>query len=162
MNVNSGAAGTGTNLGALVFAGSVVQAKTGSAPAGPNVYYKNFEPRIGFCLRSQLPRITRPSFSASYSVLNAPILQWQQIYGGLPAGYSNISQINNTGQRICCRVSCWITGSRDNFCSTFIRAPVGVPTIPTNAELRPFAAQRTKHQLHASRDFGKPGLRSDL
>jgi hypothetical protein len=83
---------TGT-LGALVFSGSG-SGRSGLSSRWDNVYYKNIEPRIGFAWSpSSLDHKT--VFSGTYNILSAPILEWQQIYAGIPNGYSLTGQTNN-------------------------------------------------------------------
>ena len=150
--INTGVAGTGTK-GALVFAGSGT-GKDGVSSRWSNVYYKNIEPRLGF---SYAPSFLnhKTVFSASYSALNSPILQWQQIYGGLPAGYSNISQINNTGQGFS-PGELLDPGSRATAANLHPGA-YGVPAIPTEASFD--RSQRNGQSInYTRRDFGKPGF----
>ncbi|MBB5060702.1 hypothetical protein HDF16_005438 [Granulicella aggregans] len=150
--INSGAAGTGT-LGALVFAGSG-SGKDGLSSRWSNVYYKNIEPRLGF---SYAPGFLnhKTVLSASYSALNSPILQWQQIYGGLPAGYSNISQINNTGNGFS-PAELLDPGSRATPLNLH-PGSFGVPSIPTTASFD--RSQRNGQDInYTKRDFGKPGF----
>ena len=84
---------TGT-LGALEFSGTG-PGRDGVSSRWVNVYYKNIEPRVGLTWA--------PSFldhktvvSGTYNILSAPILEWQQIYAGIPTGYSLTGQVNNT------------------------------------------------------------------
>jgi hypothetical protein len=84
---------TGTR-GALEFSGSGA-GRDGVSSRWVNVYYKNIEPRIGFAWApSSLQHKT--VFSGTYNILSAPILEWQQIYAGIPTGYSLTGQVNNT------------------------------------------------------------------
>ncbi|WP_158748260.1 carboxypeptidase-like regulatory domain-containing protein [Acidobacterium sp. S8] len=79
--------------GALVFSGSG-PGRDGFSSRWVNVYYKNIEPRVGFTWSpSSLDH--KSVFSATYNVLNAGIFEWQQIYAGIPAGYSLTGQLNN-------------------------------------------------------------------
>ncbi len=59
-----------------------------------DVYYKNIEPRIGFAW-SPSALGHKSVFPGTYNILNAPILEWQQIYAGIPNGYSLTGQVNN-------------------------------------------------------------------
>ena len=83
---------TGT-LGALSFSGGGPN-RDGLSSRFVDVYYKNFEPRIGF---SWAPASLnhKTVFSGTYNILSAPILEWQQIYAGIPNGYSLTGQVNN-------------------------------------------------------------------
>jgi hypothetical protein len=80
---------TGTP-GALIFSGS----STGLSSRWLNVYYKNFEPRVGFSW-SPDSLSHKTVFSGTFNILSAPILEWQQIYAGIPNGYSLTAQVNN-------------------------------------------------------------------
>jgi hypothetical protein len=86
--LNTGSLGTGTK-GALDFA-----SKDGLSSRWVDVYYKNIEPRLGF---SWTPEFLnhKTVISGSYNILNAGIFEWQQIYAGIPAGYSLTGQFNN-------------------------------------------------------------------
>ncbi|WP_353071079.1 hypothetical protein [Tunturiibacter gelidiferens] len=149
--INTGAQGTNTP-GALEFAGNGA-GKDGISSRYSNVYYKNVEPRVGITWSpSSLGH--KSVFSAAYSGLNAPILQWQQIYGGVPAGYSSISQINNNANP-------FTTGELLDPAS--LKSPgianpgaFGVPNIPTNPS---FDRSQLNGQNvnYTRRDFGKPG-----
>jgi hypothetical protein len=83
---------TGTE-GALVFSGHGPN-RDGFSSRWSNVYYKSVEPRIGLAWSPSTLNHTSV-FSATYNILNAPILEWQQIYAGVPAGYSLTGQFNN-------------------------------------------------------------------
>ncbi|MBB5338986.1 hypothetical protein [Tunturiibacter gelidoferens] len=127
--------------------------KDGISSRYSNVYYKNVEPRVGITWSpSSLGH--KSVFSAAYSGLNAPILQWQQIYGGVPAGYSSINQINNNANP-------FTTGELLDPAS--LKSPgianpgaFGVPNIPTNPS---FDRSQLNGQNvnYTRRDFGKPG-----
>jgi len=83
---------TGTP-GALVFSGTGPN-RDGLSSRWVNVFYKNFQPRLGLTWSpSSLGH--RTVFSATYDVLTAGIFEWQQIYAGIPAGYSLTAQVNN-------------------------------------------------------------------
>lgn len=83
---------TGTK-GALVFSGHGPN-RDGFSSRWSNVYYKSVEPRLGLAWSPSTFNHTAV-FSATYNILNAPILEWQQIYAGVPAGYSLTGQFNN-------------------------------------------------------------------
>ena len=83
---------TGTP-GALVFSGNGPN-RDGFSSRWSDVYYKAVEPRLGVTWApSEFNHQT--VFSTTYNILNAPILEWQQIYAGIPAGYSLTGQFNN-------------------------------------------------------------------
>jgi Carboxypeptidase regulatory-like domain len=149
--INTGAQGTNTP-GALEFAGDGA-GKDGFSSRYSNVYYKNIEPRVGVTWApSSLNHQT--VFSAAYSGLNAPILQWQQIYGGVPAGYSSISQINNNANPF----TAGELLDPGSLVTPGIANPgaYGVPNIPTNPS---FDRSQLNGQNvnYTQRDFGKPG-----
>jgi len=79
--------------GALVFSGHGPN-RDGFSSRWVNVYYKNFQPRLGVTW-SPSALDHRTVFSATYDILNAGIFEWQQIYAGIPAGYSLTAQVNN-------------------------------------------------------------------
>jgi len=149
--INTGAAGTNTP-GALEFAGQG-SGKDGVSSRYSNVYYKNFEPRVGLTWApSSLNH--KSVFSAAYSVLNAPILEWQQIYGGVPAGYSAISQVNNNANPF----TAGELLDPGSLKSPGVANPgFGVPPIPTNPSFD--RSQLNGQNInYTQRDFGKPGL----
>lgn len=83
---------TGTK-GALVFSGSGPN-RDGFSSRWVDVYYKNIEPRLGITWSpSALDHKTVAS--ATYNILHGGIFEWQQIYAGIPAGYSLTGQLNN-------------------------------------------------------------------
>ncbi len=86
-------AGAGGRLGALVFAGQGA-GRSGISSRYANVYYKAFEPRLGF---SYAPAYlnNKTVFQGTFSVLNSSLLEWTQIYNGIPAGYSITAQVNS-------------------------------------------------------------------
>ena len=91
--LNTGVAGTGTN-GALVFSGNGA-GRDGLSSRWLNIYYKNIEPRLGLTWAPSFLN-HKTVFSTSYNILSAPLLEWQQIYSGVPTGYSLTGQLNNT------------------------------------------------------------------
>jgi hypothetical protein len=91
--VNTGSAGTGTD-GALVFSGSG-PGLDGLSSRWLNIYYKNIEPRVGLTWTPSFLN-HKTVFSATYNIISAPLLEWQQIYSGVPTGYSLTGQTNNT------------------------------------------------------------------
>jgi Carboxypeptidase regulatory-like domain len=150
--INTGAAGTGT-AGGLAFSGNGT-GQDGLSSRWSNVYYKNIEPRVGI---TWIPPFLNEKtvFSATYNVLNAPILQWQQIYGGVPAGYSVIKQINN-GANPFAAAELLDPGSPVTPGIIF-PGQYGVPTIPTNPSFD--RSQQNGNQVnYTKRDFGRPGL----
>jgi hypothetical protein len=90
--LNTGAQGTGTD-GALVFSGTGAN-RDGFSSRWVDVYYKNIEPRLGVTW-SPAYLNHKSVFSANYNIMNAGIFEWQQIYAGIPAGYSLTAQVNN-------------------------------------------------------------------
>jgi hypothetical protein len=89
-NVINPATGTG---GALVFSGTGAN-RDGFSSRWVDVYYKNFQPRVGLTWSPSFLN-HKSVFSATYNVLTAGIFEWQQIYAGIPAGYSLTAQVNN-------------------------------------------------------------------
>jgi hypothetical protein len=83
---------TGNN-GALVFSGSGPN-RDGLSSRWVNVYYKNFQPRLGVTW-SPAFLDHKSVLSATYNILAAGIFEWQQIYAGIPNGYSLTAQVNN-------------------------------------------------------------------
>jgi Carboxypeptidase regulatory-like domain len=150
--INTGAAGTGTP-GALVFSGKG-PGLDGLSSRWSNVYFKNIEPRIGI---TWVPPFLNQKtvISATYNVLNAPILQWQQIYGGVPAGYSFINQLNN-GANPFGAAELLDPGSPVTPGIVY-PGQYGVPPIPSTPSFD--RSQRNGNQVnYTKRDFGRPGL----
>jgi hypothetical protein len=83
---------TGTN-GALIFSGNGT-GRSGLSSRWVNVYYENVQPRVGVTW-SPTAFKHQAVFSAAYNILTAGIFEWQQIYAGIPAGYSLTAQVNN-------------------------------------------------------------------
>jgi hypothetical protein len=85
--------GAGNIPGSLIFAGNG-PGRSGVSSRYANVYYKAVEPRLGF---SYAPAWldNKTVIQGTFSVLNESLLEWTQIYNGIPAGYSNTAQINN-------------------------------------------------------------------
>jgi Carboxypeptidase regulatory-like domain len=83
---------TGNN-GALVFSGSGA-GRSGLSSRWVDVYYKGFQPRVGLTWSPSFLN-HKTVFSATYNILDAGIFEWQQIYAGIPAGYSLTAQVNN-------------------------------------------------------------------
>lgn len=85
--------GAGGRPGALVFAGSGA-GRSGISSRFADVYYKAIEPRVGF---SYAPAYlnNKTVFQGTFSVLNSSLLEWTQIYNGIPAGYSITAQVNS-------------------------------------------------------------------
>jgi hypothetical protein len=143
---------TGT-LGALTFSG-IGPNRDGLSSRWVDVYYKNFEPRVGF---SWAPASLghKTVFSGTYNILSAPILEWQQIYAGIPAGYSLTAQVNNLANPF---------GPAELLDSTSQTTPIvvnpgtiGVPSAGT-------AVNYDRSQLNGQsvpwneRGFGRPGF----
>ena len=85
--------GAGGRPGALVFAGSG-PGRSGISSRYANVYYKAIEPRVGL---AYAPAYLdgKTVFQANFSILDSSLLEWTQIYNGIPAGYSITAQVNN-------------------------------------------------------------------
>jgi hypothetical protein len=79
--------------GALVFSGTGA-GRSGLSSRWVDVYYKNFQPRVGLTWSPGFLN-HKSVFSATYNVLNAGLFEWQQIYAGIPNGYSLTGQVNN-------------------------------------------------------------------
>jgi hypothetical protein len=90
--INTGVNGTGTK-GALVFSGTGAN-RDGFSSRWVDVYYKNIEPRLGLTWSPEF-LAHKTVLSANYNIINAGIFEWQQIYAGIPAGYSLTGQVNN-------------------------------------------------------------------
>lgn len=83
---------TGTN-GALIFSGNG-PGRSGLSSRWVNVYYKSVQPRVGFSWAPESLH-SKTVFSGTYDILAAGIFEWQQIYAGIPNGYSLTAQVNN-------------------------------------------------------------------
>jgi len=83
---------TGNN-GALVFSGTG-PGRDGFSSRWVDVYYRNVQPRVGITWSPSFLD-HKSVFSATYNILTAGIFEWQQIYAGIPAGYSLTGQVNN-------------------------------------------------------------------
>ena len=83
---------TGTN-GALIFSGTG-PGRSGRSSRWVDVYYKNFQPRVGLTWTPEFLQ-HKTVVSATYNILNGGIFEWQQIYAGIPNGYSLTGQVNN-------------------------------------------------------------------
>jgi hypothetical protein len=142
---------TGT-LGALQFSGSG-PGRDGVSSRFVNGYYKNFEPRLGFAYApSYLQHKT--VFSGSFDILTAPILEWQQIYAGVPTGYSLTGQFNNTANPF--EPASLLDGSSP---ATATENPgaIGVPASGSavNYDRTQLNGQNVPY---AERGFGRPGF----
>jgi Carboxypeptidase regulatory-like domain len=142
---------TGTD-GALVFSGSG-PGRSGLSSRWVNVYYKNVQPRVGLTWS--------PSFlnhqtvvSATYNILTAGIFEWQQIYAGIPAGYSLTGQVNNIA-------SPFIPAELLDTSST--PSPVvnpGVYGVPSSGTAVNYSPSQLNNQTIPwnQRGFGRPGF----
>jgi hypothetical protein len=85
--------GAGNLPGSLIFAGNGA-GRSGVSSRYANVYYKNVEPRVGFAWAPAYLQ-NKTVVQGTFSILNSALLEWTQIYNGIPAGYSNTAQVNN-------------------------------------------------------------------
>jgi hypothetical protein len=143
---------TGTN-GALVFSGTG-PGRDGLSSRWVDVYYKNFQPRLGL---TWSPGFLdhKSVFSATYNVLNAGIFEWQQIYAGIPAGYSLTAQVNNVANPF---------APAELLDSTSLHSPVvvnpGVFGVPSAGNAVNYSRSQLNNQSIPwnQRGFGRPGF----
>jgi hypothetical protein len=150
--INTGTNGTGTP-GALVFAGTGA-GRDGLSSRWSNVDYKNVEPRLGFAYHPDWLN-NKVVFSGTYDIINAPILQWQQIYSGVPAGYSAISQVNDVANPF---APAELLDPSSPVSPIVVNSGTyGVPAIPTAQSFD--RSQLNGQQVnYTKRDFGRPGF----
>ncbi len=143
---------TGT-AGALVFSGSGT-GRSGLSSRWVDLYYKNVEPRVGFAW-SPASLGHKSVISGTYNILSAPILEWQQIYAGIPNGYSLTGQVNNVANPFApaelldpTSVTSPITVNANTF---------GVPTATGGVNYSP--SQLNGQSIpYSERGFGRPGF----
>ena len=143
---------TGTR-GALEFSGSG-PGRSGVSSRWANIYYKNIEPRLGLTWAPAAFQ-HKSVFSATYNILSAPVLEWQQIYSGIPTGYSLINQQNNTANPF---------APAELFDPTSSQAPnvvnPGVFGAPQGGTTANYSASQLNGQSipYNERSFGRPGF----
>ena len=151
-NPNIPNAATGT-LGALEFSGSG-PGRAGVSSRWSNIYYKSIEPRVGFTW-SPAAYAHKSVFSGSFDILSAPILEWQQIYAGIPTGYSLTGQENNTANPFAPAELLDPTSAA----ATDVVNP-GVYGVPASGATVNYSNSQLNGQSipYAERDFGRPGF----
>jgi len=146
--VNTGAQGTGTK-GALDFA-----SKDGLSSRWVNVYYKNIEPRFGLTWSPDFLH-HKTVVSATYNVLNAGIFEWQQIYAGIPAGYSLTAQYNNVANPFAPASLLDSTSAA----STPVNGPTAIGVPATGSAVNYDRSQLNNQSIPWNqRGFGRPGF----
>ncbi len=143
---------TGTD-GALVFSGTG-PGRDGFSSRWVNVYYKNVQPRVGVTWSPESFK-NQTVFSATYNILNAGIFEWQQIYAGIPAGYSLTAQVNNVANPF---------APAEFLDTTSATSPVvvnpGVYGVPAAGDAVNYSRSQLNNQSIPwnQRGFGRPGF----